>query len=183
MSRWSDRKPWNKRDLEPEKKPFIIVEDPVTHKSEFVTWIENEEGQQGKKPEIWTTPDKEKARKKCARFYNDEEFKEFARRCKKLFPNLTFYVCYEKWLPEISRLPEIDGVMSRPLGNTNRHAYPEGEAFLEEVDEIMQEAEKETKTVVQSDTQTVNTDKELAEALNPGTSFSTPGNDEGEVLD
>ena len=99
-------KPINERQLY--NKPYLVVTDPRSNRSEYVTYVE--------RCTLYTTPIKEKA-------FKGETYKEYedeCDRCEKAFPDLEFIIYREDGIPYISRLPEIEGVVSRPLGEVNR---------------------------------------------------------------
>lgn len=99
-------KPIDERPLY--NKPYLVVTDPRSNKSEYVTYVEGST--------LYTTPIKEKA-------FNAETYKKYqeeATRCERAFPDLDFTIYREDDVPYISRLPEIEGVCSRPLGEVNQ---------------------------------------------------------------
>lgn len=99
-------KPFGQRKLS--EKLYIVCTDPNTDDCEIVRWLEN--------GELNVSPLLEKG----IELDTHDEYIEYCEICQHAFPNLKFYVTSEKYLPEITRLPELDGVVSRPLGKYNQ---------------------------------------------------------------
>lgn len=94
-------KPYGQRRLD--HKLYIVCNDPKSNTNEIVRYLSGDT--------LFISPLLEKGITLDTR----DEYDEYSRRCSREFPNLTFYVTSEKYLPDISRLPLIDNVESRPL--------------------------------------------------------------------
>lgn len=99
-------KPYGQRRLN--EKLYIVCTDPDTNDCEIVRWLEN--GQLNVSPLL----------EKGIELDTHDEYADYCKKCEHAFPNLKFYVTSEKFLPKITRLPELDGVFSRPLGKYNQ---------------------------------------------------------------
>lgn len=99
-------KPFEQRRLDHEM--YIVCTDPNTNDCEIVRWLEN--------GELNVSPLLEKG----IELDTYDEYADYCEKCERAFPDLKFYVTSEKYLPNITRLPEIDNVVSRPLGKYNQ---------------------------------------------------------------